>query len=204
MPPPGENSSAWAAFFGCGGVGTSCAPRKKSKQTGLGIVRDVNPQSNESQRLWNQIVADFRLACFLRREGKQSEATQIIQEKLPLTIARWSQVDSRSSSDKQAALKTMFATEQGQSESSDYTPQALAAKLADSLLPALRRHVSEELREGIAQQFRSWQNNFLLSNRASGNGQSSRRVRFDDIPGVIDVLLAEQSADWAPPQRVAC
>jgi hypothetical protein len=163
----------------------------------------LNPQTIESQRLWGQLVADFRLACMLRREGKQAEANQIINEKLPITIARWSQVDGRSSSDKQAALKAMFADEQGHGESVDYAPQVLAAKLADSLLPALRRHVSEELREGIAQQFRSWQNSFLLSNRASGNGQNSRRVRFDDIPGVIDALLAEQSADWAPRQHVA-
>ena len=164
-------------------------------------MRNVNVNLNESQTLWEQIVADFQLACVLRREGRGQEAAEIIDQRLPRVIARWSQADGRSGAEKQAALKAMFAEEQSRDESADQVPQILAAKLAATLLPALRQHVAQELREGIAQEFRAWQNNLLLSRRPPENA-GLRRVRFDDIPGVIDALLAEQKSDWTP-QRAA-
>jgi hypothetical protein len=143
-------------------------------------------------------VAEFNEACRLRREGKQLKTAQILDEKLPRLIARWSQADPRSCFDKQVALKAMFLAEQNRDLATEHASQDLAAKLASTLLPAMREHVSQELRQSIAQEFRGWQNRNLLSRRGPESVPAPPRIRFDDIPAVIDALLAEQDAGNEP------
>lgn len=147
--------------------------------------------ATNSQALWRQVVADYRQACVLRREGREPEAGKLIDEKLPGSIAAWSKADSRSPADKKTVLEAMFETEQTSIETWLFAQHTLASRLGDTLIPALRQHVSEEIREAMA-------------GRSTPSGSRSKgfaslrspRVRFDDIPAVIDTLLAQQQADY--------
>ena len=66
-------------------------------------MHDQTPNPKTSQMLWGQLVADYRQACLLRREGRAEEARGIVSEKLPQTIALWSREDTRSAAEKKAA-----------------------------------------------------------------------------------------------------
>jgi hypothetical protein len=149
---------------------------------------------NSSQTLWHQLVADYRQACWLRREGREGEANGIVNEKLPQSIALWSREDNRSATDKKAALETMFSSEQAAIDSWMFAHQMLANRLTESLIPALRQQVGEEMRDALA-------NRPASTIAPSGGSHSARsirseRIRFDDIPGVIDALLSQQAADY--------
>ncbi len=143
---------------------------------------------NNSQTLWKQIVADYRQACLWRREGREADAARIINEKLPASIAAWSQSDTRTPAEKKVALEAMFDTERTSIDSWLFAHEALATRLSDTLIPALRQQVAEEIRDAMSDR----------SQPRLGRSTNSRlpRVRFDDIPGVIDALLAQQQADY--------
>lgn len=145
-----------------------------------------------SQTLWKQVVTDYRQACVLRREGRETEAGAIIGERLPASIAAWSRADTRSASDKKSALESMFEMERASMDSWMLANESLAAQLSRTLIPALREQVAEEIRE-------SMRSKPLTPNRLGGAPSAGfDRVRFDDIPGVIDTLLAQQQADRGP------
>jgi hypothetical protein len=82
----------------------------------------------------------------------------------------------------------MFDTERTSIDSWLFAHEALATRLSDTLIPALRQQVAEEIREAMSDR----------SQPRAGRPSNSRlpRVRFDDIPGVIDALLAQQQADY--------
>lgn len=152
----------------------------------------LNP--NNSRPLWNQIVAEYRQACWLRREGRESDAARVINEKLPVIIAAWSQADTRSAADKKIALEAMFETEQTSVDSWLFAHQTLATRLTDALIPVLRQQVGQEVRQVLADQPQPRPNR---SAQPAGE-RGTRRIRFDDIPAVIDALLAQQQADYGP------
>jgi hypothetical protein len=152
-----------------------------------------NPSNNQS--LWRQLVAEYRQACWLRREGREAEANQIVNEKLPVCIANWSNQDGRTAVEKKAALETMFSAEQSNVDSWLFAHQMLAGKLSSSLLPAIRQQVGEEVREMLSTQSHP-RTPAKQSRWGEGRTGGSQRVRFDDIPAVIDSLLSEQAADY--------
>jgi hypothetical protein len=145
---------------------------------------------------WNQIVVDYRQACLLRREGMAEEAGRLINEKLPKSIATWSREDRRSPQEKKNALRSMFSTEQSSIESWLLVHRTFASKLTDTLIPALRRQVGEEVRQALSGQAQTFSETGASDDSILGHGQRSEPIRFDDIPGVIDALLAEQQDDF--------
>jgi len=160
-------------------------------------------RANNNQELWNEVVADYRHACLLRREGQNAEATRIINEKLPKATAAWSREDSRTATEKKAALEAMFSSEQTGIDSWIFAQQALASKVADRLIPALCQGVGEQLHDMIRSQFQALQGRLdrsreVQNSRGPAVLPVSPRIRFDDIPSVIDALLAEQTADYGP------
>jgi hypothetical protein len=95
----------------------------------------------------------------------------------------------------------MFATEQAAIASWMFAYQSMASRLAGQLIPALRKEVGGELRTLITDQFQA------LADRSGGARSGSlsprpertrppERIRFDDIPRIIDAVLAQQSADY--------
>lgn len=162
-------------------------------------TRDNMVKGTNSQALWKQVVADYRQACVLRREGREIEASKLIDEKLPVSIAAWSKADPRSPADKKTILEAMFESEQTSIETWLFAQHTLASRLSDTLIPALRQHVSDEIRDAMAAP------GSLRTRRTSGVSYGrAARVRFDDIPAVIDTLLAQQQADYGARAAYAC
>lgn len=156
--------------------------------------------SAQSQRLWNQLVAEFRQACLLRREGKEDEAARVLEGTLPRQIASWSREDKRSADEKRAALETMFESERATIDSYLFAHEAMATRLTNALVPALRQQLSEDIQRAFSTVSRD--TSFARPLRQSL--PPANRVRFDDIPAVIDTLLAQQrQADYSP-QPVFC
>lgn len=155
------------------------------------------PNAKLSQLLWSQIVADYRRACFLRRQGHEEEARGIINGKLPDTVARWSREDDRPEADKQVALQTMFSTEQFEVDSLLLTHKALTEKLTETLIPVIRQQVSEEVCATLEHYTANSSHWPPVGSRPSLPTLNRReRVRFDDIPAVIDKIIVEQSQDY--------
>ena len=155
-------------------------------------MHDQTPHSSSSQTLWTQLVADYRQACLLTREGRAEEARGIVNEKLPQKIALWSREDTRSAAEKRSALEVMFSSEQISMDSWFFSHQALTNRLAQTLIPAIRQQISQEMREAFAHHPLD-----RMSNSVSGTSKPER-IRFDDIPAMIDSLLAQQAADYGP------
>jgi hypothetical protein len=156
---------------------------------------DQTPNPKTSQLLWGQLVADYRQACLLRRAGREEEARGIVSERLPQTIALWSREDTRPAADKKAALETMFSSEQMNMDSWLFAHQALTSRMAETLIPAIREQVGQEMRSAFAQQAAS---RGARPDPDAAKSTHGERIRFDDIPGVIDALLAQQAADFSP------
>jgi len=161
-------------------------------------MQEPTPNPKTSQVLWSQLVADYRQACLLRREGRDEEARSIVNDKLPQAIALWSREDPRSAAEKKAALELMFSSEQASLDSWLFAHQALTNRMAKTLIPAIREQIGQEVREAFAQQASG-----RMSRPGVDRGESCKRIRFDDIPGVIDALLAQQAADFGPRPGVA-
>ena len=137
-------------------------------------------------------MAEYRQACLLKREGRAAEAQGIVNESLPQTIALWSREDPRSTVEKKAVLEKMFSSEQVSMASWVSAHQALTNRMAQTLIPAIRQQIGQEVRQAFALQAAD-----RMSNSASG-ASKSERIRFDDVPAMIDSLLAQQAADYGP------
>ena len=155
-------------------------------------MHEQTTNSRNSQILWSQLVAEYRQACLLRREGRAEEAQGVVSEKLPQTIALWSRDDARSEAEKKAALGKMFSNEQISMDSWFFAHQALTNRMAQTLIPAIRQQIGQEVRQAFALHASD-----RMSNSATG-ASKPERIRFDDIPAMIDSLLAQQAADYGP------
>ena len=152
--------------------------------------QDTN--DNRSADRWEEVVSVFRRMCFLRRQGKLAASEQILKQKLPRIIAAWSDSCSRDPEAKKLQLDGMFQTEQRRVEDA-YTLHELAAlRLQEELIPALTRTLSQEMKRTVREQFALQ----TAQQAAAGPGMAPSgyrpRVAFDDIPAVIDLIVAEE------------
>ncbi len=154
----------------------------------------MNDSANKDQ-LWDQITEDFREACLLRREGKREEADQILNEGLPPAIAQWSKANPTKSDQKRNELVSMFAEEQRRVDTALVVQRVISTKLTEQLVPSLCATVATEVK-GVLQEQLAKLNSAMAEAALAGalrqRTEKPRRVRFDDIPGVIDAVLAEQ------------
>jgi hypothetical protein len=158
------------------------------------------PDLDGSQALWNQIVGDYRQICILRRQGQNAEASRLVREKLPQSIALWARQDGRNAAQKKAVLEHLFATEHRFLDSLFASQRELAARLAELLIPAVSQHVGREVRKVITGHFEALCCQLARAKEAFSQpseppGPARERIRFADIPAVIDAVLAEQQAD---------
>lgn len=157
--------------------------------------------SAKSEILWEQIVRDFRQACLLKRAGKFGEAARILEDALPLTINLWSQSCPRDSVSKRIELAAMFRREQQKIGEFVQAQQLAARQAIAELLPSLRADLQRDLTESVIATAAS----MSLAADTTHEGPLPRNLRwtpararipFDDIPGVIDAVQAEQMADF--------
>lgn len=151
---------------------------------------------------WNDIVADYRQICILRRTGRDEEATRLVNEKLQPSIALWAREDTRNPAQKRATLENLFATEHKFLDSMLASQHELASRLADRLVPAVCQQMKVELHEMVSGQFETLRHLLAQAGGAferrtekSTRERGRERIRFDDIPSVINAVLAEQRAD---------
>ena len=162
-----------------------------------------------SDKHWNHIVSGFRQACILLREGKIHESNRIIHAELPKSISTWSRISPKDTASKKADLVNMFREEQKRVEDTWVIRGMVWNKLNEELLPTIctrvLREVNEQARENLS---------FSATNNANPSPRSTslqlnpaddrpQRIKFDNIPGIIDALNAEYLSDHAPQPALA-
>jgi len=155
--------------------------------------------SDMSERLWGRAIEAFRSACLCRKSGRAEEASRMLERDVPLAIAAWSQSSNLTPNERRKELERMFREEQRRVDDAWFLQRAVAEHFERNIVPALRDSLAEELRETVIEAMES-----------VGAGRSGKvqpplaarqterrpaRIRFDDIPSVIDSILREQTLD---------
>lgn len=163
--------------------------------------------SGQPDQLWSRIVEDFREACILRKNGRHDESNELLQQILPREIAEWAKLPQPAGVNRRTKLEAMFRDEQRRVDDAFFVQRIVTSQLEEHLLPKLCFMVAEEVREAVRNDVRSFGNLPGPSKAAAGADSTARpktaspsrpRVRFDDIPGMIDSILREQNADLGP------
>lgn len=183
---------------------------------------NLNQSSNDRQRLWKRIADDFRQACLLRREGKANEAAEILDKKLPETIAAWSRISGIRDVERRERLNDLFEREQRRVDDIWLSQQIVMRQMRDILIPSLCMQVAEEVREVM--EFQAEQLGEMLekvsrppapvpaptSVRAGQPTPAESRIvplpkittterragvpSFDDLPLIIDELISNETS----------
>jgi len=150
-------------------------------------------------RLWEQITTGFRQACHHRRHGRQAEATNLLEGALPRTIADWSQASPTEPARKKALLLEMFAREQQRVEEAIALQELVTRHCAEELIPSLRAELAAEVRKLVLEQMGppggdpgTWLGRDRDFHPAPPKKPRPARIPFDDLPAVIDAVLADQ------------
>lgn len=152
--------------------------------------------SGQPDQLWSKIVEDFREACVLRRSGRYEESNELLNHILPREIAAWAKSPLPFGMDRRARLETMFKEEQRRVEDAFFVQRLVTSQIEDKLLPKICFMVAEEVREAVRSDARPAPAPDASRHfRESTQSPSKARVRFDDIPSVIDSIIREQQND---------
>lgn len=164
--------------------------------------------SGQPDQLWSRIVEDFREACILRKNGRHEESNELLQQILPREIAEWAKMPQPVGTNRRTKLESMFRDEQRRVDDAFFVQRIVTSQLEEHLLPKLCFMVAEEVREAVRNDVRAFgslpgaaketANREEMAVRPKTASPSRPRVRFDDIPGMIDSILREQSADLGP------
>ena len=162
-----------------------------------------------SDKHWNQVVSGFRHACILMREGKTHESNLIIHAELPKSISTWSRICPKDAASKKADLVNMFREEQKRVEDTWVIRGMIWNKLNEELVPTLCTRVLQEVKEQAREHFPfSGTKTEKPSPRSTSlqltpSADRPQRIKFDDIPGIIDALHAEYLSDHVPEPALA-
>ncbi len=152
--------------------------------------------SGQPDQLWSKIVEDFREACVLRRSGRYEESNELLNHILPGEIAAWARSPLPFGTDRRARLENMFKEEQRRVEDAFFVQRLVTSQLEDKLLPKICFMVAEEVREVVRSDARTAPAPDASEVfRRPTQSPSRPRVRFDDIPAVIDSIIREQQND---------
>jgi hypothetical protein len=160
---------------------------------------------NTSDQWWDKVVGDFRQVCLLRRQKRWREADTILKVELPRSIARWCASYPGDRDAKSARLDSMFELEQRRIDDAWLVQQLIVGQLSEEIIPAVCLQVRQEVRSVLGQEIAPRE--AKRSSEPSDNPAAiGKRVRFDDIPGVLDLISAENESDsnsLASRQRLA-
>ena len=155
--------------------------------------------SDTSERLWGRAIEVFRGACLCRKSGRAEEAIRMLEKDVPLAIAAWSQSSGLAPGERRKELERMFREEQRRVDDALFLQRVVTEHFERNVVPALRDSLAEELRETVIEAMES------AGARRGGKAQppvaarhierQPERIRFDDIPSVIDSILREQTVD---------
>jgi hypothetical protein len=156
-----------------------------------------------SDQWWDKVVGDFRQVCLLRRQKRWREADRILKEELPHSIAGWSASYPADHDTKSARLDSMFELEQRRIADAWLLQQLVMTQLHEQIIPAVCLEVGHEVRSILGQEVSQRDEKHSFAIPTSDNPAAiGGRVRFDDIPGVIDLILTEKpSVSHSLPSR---
>ncbi len=109
----------------------------------------------------------------------------LLNHDLPGSIAEWSRLDSSDAASKRTRLDAMFQSEQRRLEDVWQIKDLLAQHLTDTLVPQLMQSISSEIKTAMS-------HTLSAEVPAWAPRLPAARPHFDDIPGIIDQVLAEQ------------
>jgi hypothetical protein len=152
---------------------------------------------NVTTNKWDELVALFRRMCFLRRQGKAAASDGILHQQLPRLISDWSETSERDPERKKALLSDMFQSETRRVEDAYTLHELTSFHWREELMPALARSLSQEIRQTIREQFAAQTAQQAALAPVMGMPQSVYRPRiaFDDIPAIIDLIVAEEQRE---------
>lgn len=160
--------------------------------------------TERAQQRWDAVVERFRAACILHRAGQEWESRRIIREELPPLIKSWMQLlPAGLKEDAKADLRDMFTREQSMVDQGHKLQRLFKETLVKRIIP--------QIEERIASKYRSIYANKLDQRREAREaarregswvrpsygpegdddgpfGVGGRRVRFEDVSGMIDAI----------------
>lgn len=149
------------------------------------------------------LILHFRQGLVLRRSGREEEARETLETIVPEEIRRWSEADTTLRADeKKTKLRDIFHRELGRVEDAFLVYELLAERIEQVLIPAICHQVTQEVRGLLAEQFASLPPSGepapqqpmppadpLVEKLGKPLPRAPKRVSFDDVPGMIDMLL---------------
>lgn len=170
--------------------------------------------TERAQQRWDAIVERFRAACILHRAGQEWESRRVIREELPPLIKSWMQMlPAGLKEDAKADLRDMFTREQSMVDQGHKLQRLFKETLVKRIIPQIEERIASKYRSiyaakldqrhearEAARREGSWvRPSYGPDGKAEENGfgMGGRRVRFDDVAGMIDALQQGDSETMA-------
>ncbi|MBI1839339.1 MAG: hypothetical protein HYR88_00610 [Verrucomicrobia bacterium] len=101
-------------------------------------------------RIWSQVVSEFRQVCLLKRQGKVEESERLLSGELTRNIALWSQEAPQDATTKRQTLHDMFVAEERRVEDAWQIQQMVLNEMRESVAAQVRAQIREELEAALA------------------------------------------------------
>lgn len=154
---------------------------------------------NTASDLWRDIVTHFRSLCFFKLQGNAVVSETILRQLLPKKIAEWSEAVSVDAEEQKGRLEEMFKAEQRRVDDVYTLHELSAMQWREDLIPALTNQIHQEIRQTICEQFALLNKSQVTPTQeithfrtASLITQNRRRIAFDDIPAIIDLIVEDE------------
>jgi len=123
----------------------------------------------------------------------------ILRQLLPKKIAEWSQTTSVNAEEQKGRLEEMFKAEQRRVDDAYTLHELSAMQWREDFIPALTNQIHQEIRQTICEQFAQLNSRQLTPTQevthfqnASLIPQKRKRIAFDDIPAIIDLIVEDE------------
>ena len=165
-----------------------------------------------NENLEKQIVSGFRQAYLFRRQGKIQESNRLLSVDLPRAISLWARTNPQDTYTQRAQLAKIFREEQDKLEDAWTVHRALMEQSDREIPPPVRAKFIDEVKQLITEQFVILKNDIkenasTQSMHRQGGRTNQPRIKFDDIPEIVDALQAEEQShsrlDQAPSRHFA-
>jgi hypothetical protein len=158
-----------------------------------------------NENLGKQIVSDFRQAYLFRRQGKIQESNRLLSVDLPRAISLWARTNPQDTCTQKTQLAKIFREEQDKLEDAWTVHRAVMEQSTREIPPPMREKFIDEVKELIAEQFVILKNDIQehashQSMQRQGWRTNQPRIKFDDIPEIVDALQAEEQSHPRPGQ----
>lgn len=118
-------------------------------------------------------------------------------------ISNWSESIDANSDLKRSRLEAMFQVEKKRVDDAWVVQELLAAQWNRQWVPEICTQVVQEIRSVLSEETAVQDLRLKKPARHGGNvGAGKARVAFDDIPGIIDLVLAEEKVAATSPRFV--